>query len=82
MTRREFSLALEEIFGVPKRSLREQDDRTTVTEWTSLADAKIFSFIATELGVEPDDELIEASTVGDLLRALESRGAFANGVTC
>lgn len=82
MTRREFSLAVEEILGVPKRSLREQDDRTTVAEWTSLADVKIFSFIAGELGIEPDDELIEASSVGDLLRVLESRGAFAGGVTC
>lgn len=81
MTRREFSFALEEILGVPKRSLREEDDRTTVAEWTSLADAKIFSFVASDLGVEPDDELIEASSVGDLLRLLESRGAFSRA-TC
>ena len=82
MTRREFSFALEEILGVPKRSLREQDDRTTVSEWTSLADAKIFSFIAGELGIEADDELIEAPSVGDLMRILENRGAFAGGVAC
>lgn len=82
MTRREFSLALEDILGVPKRSLREQDDRTTLAEWTSLVDAKIFSFIAAELGIEPDDELIEATSVGDLLRVLENRGAFTSGVTC
>lgn len=82
MTRREFTLALEDILGVPKRSLREQDDRTTLVEWTSLVDAKIFSFIAGELGIESDDELIEATSVGDLLRVLENRGAFASGLTC
>lgn len=76
MTQREFSLAVEEILGVPRMSLREQDDRTTIAAWTSLADAKIFAFIAGELGIEPDQELIEISTFGELLRALESRGAF------
>ena len=37
---------------------------------------QIFSLITSEFGIEPDDELIEAETVGDLLQALERKGAF------
>jgi acyl carrier protein len=82
MTRAEFLSGVEEILGLPKRSLRIEDDRASVAQWTSLADVKIFSFIEAELGIEPDDELIEASTVGDVLRVLERRGAFVSGVAC
>lgn len=82
MMRREFLTGLEEILGVPLGTLRSQDDRTSVPQWTSLADVKMFSFIGDEFGIEADDELIEASTVGDLLRILESRGAFASSLAC
>ncbi len=82
MTRLAFVAAMEEILGVPKRSLRERDDRTTVPEWTSLADVQIFSLVTTEFGIEPDDQLIEAGSVGDLLHVLESRGAFMRRVAC
>lgn len=82
MTRGEFLFGLEEILGVPKRTLRQEDDRTSVQQWSSLADVKIFSFIDNSLGIEADDELIEAATVGDLLRILESRGAFESSLTC
>ena len=76
MTRSGFLRALEEIFDVETRTLREEDSRETVSQWTSLADAHIFSLITSEFGIEPDSELIEAETVGDLLRILQSRGAF------
>ncbi|MGP8243491.1 MAG: hypothetical protein ACLQVN_03120 [Bryobacteraceae bacterium] len=67
---------MEEILGVPTRTLREQDSRDTVAQWTSLADVRIFSLIETEFGIEPDAEVIEAETVADLLRTLEGRSAF------
>ena len=67
---------MEEILDVPARSLREQDSRETVAQWTSLADVQIFSLITSEFGVEPDGELIEAESVEDLVRVLQSRGAF------
>ena len=76
MTRSAFLRALEEILGVPARTLREEDNRDTVGDWTSLADVQIFSLITSEFGIEPDSDLIEAETVGDLLRVLQSKGAF------
>lgn len=67
---------MEEILGVAMRSLRVDDSRHTVATWTSLADVQIFTLITGEFGIEPDDELIAAETVGDLLRVLQSQGAF------
>jgi acyl carrier protein len=76
MTRSGFLRALEEIFGVETRTLQESDSRETVAQWTSLADAQIFSLISGEFGIEPDSELIEAETVGGILSTLQRRGAF------
>jgi acyl carrier protein len=76
MTRLGFLRAMEQMFGVATRTLREDASRETVAQWTSLADVQIFSLITSEFGIEPDDELIEAETVGDLLQALQDRGAF------
>lgn len=67
---------MEEMLGVATRTLREEDSRRTVGRWTSLVDVQIFSLITSEFGIEPDDELIEAETVGDLLRLLQRRGCF------
>lgn len=82
MTRSAFIGALEEILGVPKRSLREQDNRTTILQWTSLADVQIFALITDTFGIEADEELTQAESVSDLLRILEGRGAFATPLTC
>ena len=70
MTRSGFMQALEEILGVPTRTLRDEDSRQTVSNWTSLADVQIFSLVTSEFGIETDEELIEAETVGDLVRVL------------
>ncbi len=56
--------------------MQESDSRETVAQWTSLADAQIFSLISGEFGIEPDSELIEAETVGGILSTLQRRGAF------
>lgn len=76
MTRSGFLRAMEEILNVPARTLQEQDSRETVEQWTSLNDVQIFSLITSEFGIEPDDALIEAETVGELLAALQDKGAF------
>ena len=76
MTRTNFLRAFEEILGLERRTLREESSRDTIEEWTSLADMQLFSLIESGLGIEPDDELIAAETVGDLLRVLQNRGAF------
>lgn len=67
---------MEEILHVPTRTLREEDSRDSIGEWTSLADVQIFSLVTSEFGIEPDDGLIEAETVGDLLMVLQRKGAF------
>ena len=76
MKKSAFLRAMEEILGVPLRTLREEDSRETIAQWTSLADVQIFSLISSEFGIELDDEMIEAETVGDLLRVLQSKGVF------
>ena len=76
MTRLGFLRAVEEILHVPARTLREEDSRDSIAGWTSLADVQIFSLITSEFGIEPDDGLIEAETVGDLLGVLQRKGAF------
>jgi len=76
MTRSGFLRAMEEILGVPTRTLQEEDSRQTVAKWTSLADVQIFTLITSEFGIETDGDLIEAETVGDLTRVLQGRGAF------
>ena len=76
MTRTHFIRALEEIFGLDPRTLREEGSRESIAEWTSLADVQIFSLIDSEFGIEPTEELISAETVGDLLRILQHQGAF------
>ena len=68
---------LEEIFDVPAGSLKKTDTRDTIEAWTSLADVQILSTITSECGIEPDEDLLNAETVGDLLAVLEAKGAFA-----
>jgi hypothetical protein len=75
-TSSDFVSTLEDLFGVPAQSLREEDSRETVAEWSSLADVQMFALIKSDLGIEPDAEIIEAETVGHLLQILRSRGAF------
>lgn len=76
MKRPAFLRAMEELLGVPPRTLREDHSRESIAEWTSLADVQIFALISSEFGIEVDSEIIEAETVGDLLRVLQSKGVF------
>jgi acyl carrier protein len=73
----QFRRALEEIFDVPRNSLRDADTRDSVQTWTSIADVQIMTLVATELKIEPDAQLVEAETVGDLIRVLEAKGVLS-----
>lgn len=76
ITRAEFRNAVEDILGVSRGSLRDADSRDSIENWSSVADVQLVALIASETGIEPDAELIEAETVGDMLRILELKGAF------
>ena len=77
MTKRAFRRMLEEIFGVPAGSLSDNDTRQTIASWTSLADVQIMVVLADELGLQEEAEILSYDNVGDLLKALDERGAFA-----
>jgi hypothetical protein len=76
MTRAGFQAAVEEIFGVPRGLLKDEDSRDSIEGWTSVADVQLFTLITSEMGIEPDDELLEAVRIGDLMKILGVRGAF------
>jgi acyl carrier protein len=73
MTRTAFKSALEDIFSVPRGSLNDSDTRDTVEGWSSLADVSIVTFVSSQFGIDPDVELLEAESVGDLLHLLQER---------
>ncbi len=76
MTSAAFRNSLEEIFGAPRGSLKDSDTRDTVEGWTSLADVQVLSVISSEFGIEPDADILEAESTGDLIRVLQDKGAF------
>jgi acyl carrier protein len=78
MTRSAFKFALEEILAAPPGSLKDSDSRETVATWSSIADVQILTSISSEFGLEPDAQLLEAETVGELLEILDSRSAFSS----
>ena len=76
MTRLDFQTAVEEILGVSPGTLQESDSRATIESWSSIADVQIVAFISSEGGIEPDSELMEAETFGDMVRILDAKSAF------
>jgi acyl carrier protein len=78
MTRSGFKLVLEDILAVPRGSLTDADNRETVETWSSIADVQILTSITSEFGLEPEAELLEAETIGDLLKILENRNIFSS----
>jgi hypothetical protein len=77
MTREAFRTLLEDLLGAAPGSLRDDDTRETVPEWSSLADVQIMTVIASELRLDQDPELLSCESVGELLDELGRRGAFA-----
>jgi hypothetical protein len=78
MTRSAFKIALEEILAAPPGSLKESDSRETVATWSSLADVQILTSITSEFGLDPDAQILEAETVGELLEILDRRDVFSS----
>ncbi|MBZ5602581.1 MAG: acyl carrier protein [Acidobacteriia bacterium] len=76
MTRIEFQNAVEDLFKVPHGSLKPSDSRDTVEGWESFTDVDLLNLIEKEFGIEAESEILERETFGDLLKLLESRGAF------
>ena len=76
MTRLDFQTAVEEILGIPRGALQDSDSRNTIESWSSIADVQIVALLSSEGGIEPDAELMEAETFGDLVRVLEAKSAF------
>lgn len=75
MTRNHFYAVLEDILRVPHGSLKDCDSRDTVASWTSVADVQILAIINNEFGIEPNSELMEAETIGELISVLEAKDA-------
>ena len=75
MTRHHFYAVLEDILRVPHGLLKDSDSRDTVANWTSVADVQILAVIKNEFGIEPDLEVLEAETVGELIGVLEAKDA-------
>ncbi len=71
VTKADFQAVVEDILEVPRGSLQDGDSRDSIESWSSVADVQIVTYLASELGIEPDAELIEAETFGDLVRKLE-----------
>jgi len=57
--------------------LKESDTRDTIEGWTSVADVQILTLVSTEMGIEPEAELIEAETFGDMVDRLVEKGGLS-----
>ena len=76
MKTEDFQAAVEDILALPRWSLKPSDSRDTIESWSSVADVQMVAFISAEIGLEPDAELMEAETFGDIVHALTERGAL------
>ena len=76
MTRLEFQNAAEDLFKVPRGSLKATDSRDTIEGWESFVDVDLLNLIESEFGIEAEAAIVEAETYGDLVKVLESKGAF------
>jgi len=78
MTRTAFIHTLEETLDVPRGHLQPTDTRQTIAGWSSLVDVTILTVIFSELGLEAEDDLLDYTSVGELLDILERKHAFSN----
>ncbi len=76
MTESGFRAAFEEILDVPRGSLRNTDTRDSIDNWSSIADVQLFTLITTEFGIEPDEEILGAESIGELTDVLSKRHVF------
>jgi len=76
MTKSEFRKVLQELIAPDSGQLKDGDARDSHENWSSLVDVQIFAIISSDLGIEPDEEIMNYQNVGELLTILESRKAF------
>lgn len=76
MTKLEFQNAAEDLFKVPRGSLKPSDSRDTIKSWESFVDVDLLNLIQKEFGIEAESEILEQETFGDVVKLLESKGAF------
>ena len=76
MTKLEFRRSLQDLLAPESGTLRDSDTRDTIENWSSLVDIQIFALISSSFGIEPDSELVNYESVGELLNQLEARQAF------
>jgi acyl carrier protein len=76
MTRLEFQNAAEDMFKIPRGSLKPTDSRDTIEGWQSFVDVDLLSLIENQFGIQAESEIVEQETFGDLVQFLESKGAF------
>jgi acyl carrier protein len=77
MTRLEFQNAAEDLFKIPRGSLKPTDSRDTIKAWESFVDVDLINLIEKQFGIEVESEIVEQETFGDLVHLLESKGAFS-----
>lgn len=77
MTRLEFQNAAEDLFKIPRGSLKPTDSRDTIKGWESFVDVDLINLIEKQFGIEVESEIVEQETFGDLVQLLESKGAFS-----
>jgi acyl carrier protein len=78
MTRLEFQNAAEDMFKIPRGSLKPTDSRDTIEGWQSFVDVDLLSLIENQFGIQAESEIVEQETFGDLVQFLESKGAFGS----
>ena len=78
MTRLEFQAAAEDLFKIPRGSLKLSDTRDSVKTWESFVDVDLLNLIEKEFGIEAESEIMEQETFGELLQLVESKGAFSD----
>ena len=77
LNEQEFQSAAEDLFKIPRGSLKPSDSRDTIKGWESFVDVDLLTLIEKEFGIEAESEIMEQETFGDLVELLESRGAFS-----
>jgi len=81
MTKLEFQHTFEDLVKLPHGSVQLTDSRATIKAWESFVDVDLLVIIEKELNIQVEAEIMEQETFGDLVRLLESKGAFAGTTT-
>ena len=74
MTRSEFLRVLERELGLPKDSMKENQELAGLGGWDSMASLLFIALVDERLGIAlPDDKIAKVKTVNDLLALVSDR---------